>query len=196
MHTGRRALSVALIGLGALVPSASAAQPGLKGEILSGIPTMTASCNAQGWVGTASFNASGQATGPYPGTFTEQGTYTSTDPNLPEGTIDASFKILSGATTITGTKRATQADGELCQAAGEVAAISGVTEYSVTLQVTRGNPLIATRATYTDRGLATLGVGPVDFFENFQFEGPSQATLVKCELVLVNLIALPLPQLA
>lgn len=70
-------------------------------------------CNPEG-ISTGNFTASGMALGPYPGTFTAEGSYTIAP--LPVGanagfsagpllTFEERFTIISGTTTITGTKR-------------------------------------------------------------------------------------------
>jgi hypothetical protein len=101
----------------ALAASANAATPPptLTGEqLFDPAPTITATCNENG-TSTVYFEASGTATGPYAGTFTETGTATIgpqafNDPPInssftgPVTTFDAVFTITSGATEVTGTK--------------------------------------------------------------------------------------------
>jgi hypothetical protein len=85
----------------------------LTGEILEGTLEVTATCDTNG-TSTITFKASGVATGPYPGTFTETGTATvgpqTQNPAPDEAfigplvTFDAVFTITSGDIQITGTK--------------------------------------------------------------------------------------------
>jgi hypothetical protein len=74
--------------------------PTLTGEFLLGTTTViSTTCSSVG--GTATWSASGTASGPYPGTFVERGT-------APSATLptqwDSTFTITSGEITITGTK--------------------------------------------------------------------------------------------
>ena len=143
---------------------------------------------------SASGTASGAATGPYPGTFSEQGSYTQTGPGS-SGTLSASFTINSGARTITGTKTGT-ANG-ICTVGPN---IGGSVPYTARWQVTQGNALLATRATYTDHGTSSISwlvfstLGQSNLQETFT-SSQSKATVAKCELVLLNRIALPIPDI-
>ena len=102
--------------------AAQAVGPTLELEDLLAPPetfAATYSCNTAA-TSTVSWTASGAATGPYPGTFTLSGTLTIGPQTLPgahppgpgnEGTVagpvesfQETFTIVSGATTITGTK--------------------------------------------------------------------------------------------
>jgi hypothetical protein len=114
-----------------LVPSGAAQTPGtLSGELFVApgypvgpiSPAPPSECNADG-TSTVHFSAEGIASGQYPGTFTETGTYTlgpQTSPvgSVPTGlpgvpgtgmvgpvlTFEAQFQIDSGLTVVTGTK--------------------------------------------------------------------------------------------
>ncbi len=66
--------------------------------------TLTFTCSASD-PNTVTFRASGFATGPYPGTFTEQGSLTR-DPATGQFTFNATFEIRSFGGTVTGTKTA------------------------------------------------------------------------------------------
>src|SRR5918997_6358121 len=93
---GRRGLCLAVVGLGALAPTA-AAQPTLDGETLTGTPTSTITCDADGRATSGTYSVSGQASGPYPGTFSERGGFSrSADGHI--GRLEATFTIRSGAT--------------------------------------------------------------------------------------------------
>jgi len=76
--------------------------PGLP----NGVPVSTYDCNPSG-TSTVTFTATGVATGPYPGTFTETGTVVFA-PQAPFGTVtsfEANFTITSVNGTVTGTKK-------------------------------------------------------------------------------------------
>ncbi len=148
-----------------LIASAQAATPPptLTGEQFSDpAPNITGTCNPDG-TSTVYFDASGTATGPYTGTFTETGTATIgpqafTDPPInssftgPVVTFDAIFTITSGTTQITGTKTLALVNGS--QAIGDcfthdlVHAVDVIALDSVSYQAA-----IATGdATYSDHG--------------------------------------------
>ena len=111
----------AAVSLAAAAPAA-AQQPSLNGEFLSvldvrgggadpepGVRITDIDCNPEGGLSTGHYRAEGTATGPYPGTFVETGTFTvDYDPMVggPGNLVafDASFVITSGDTTITGTR--------------------------------------------------------------------------------------------
>jgi hypothetical protein len=97
--------------------SAAATSPTLDGETLDRIAPLAfivqdgSACNPDGR-GTINFSASGNASGPYPGTFAETGTVTlGPRPAAPAGVVSSApvtsfssnFTIESGLTTITGT---------------------------------------------------------------------------------------------
>ena len=116
---GRTSLALAALCLALAAPSAVAQAPNLTGETLESNPGVvpgdqttfsSATCNKDGTT-TFEFQASGTATGPYNGTFTETGTVTigpQTDLGGVGRVIDfsASFTIDSAIPpgTITGTK--------------------------------------------------------------------------------------------
>src|SRR5215213_1567910 len=100
--------------LGGLASSARAQIPPstLTGEHFVGTPDVTTDCRPDG-TSTVTFTVSGDAVGPYTGTFTEVGTATIGPHTLsPEGgqsigsllTFDAVFTIQSAAGDVTGTK--------------------------------------------------------------------------------------------
>ncbi len=127
MNTRLTLAGLAAAALAAIAtPLGTAAPPGptLEGEDLfvqaENTSIQSASCNTTG-TSTVQWSAQGPAVGPYPGTFTASGTVTIEPQDLPgehppsperEGTMagrlasfQESFTIVSGATTITGTKR-------------------------------------------------------------------------------------------
>lgn len=185
---GRILISTALVlAVGALVAGTAVATDGggappattsLQGENLiapfTGL-TVTSNCNQLG-NSTVSYHAEGVASGPYPGTFVADGTITigpQTAPARPpavdsEGTfmgpiltLTETFTILSGATTITGSKQLTEpVTGEreraTCQnltffggvvGTGRIVEVEAATLYEATINEPAG--------TFTDTGRAT-----------------------------------------
>ncbi len=101
-----------VVGWGAFGSVANAAVPSLAGENLvsstglAGTGDHTAECNPAG-TNRITFFATGVATGPYPGTFTESGVieFTTSPGVLPVVTrFEAEFTIMSVVGTVTGTK--------------------------------------------------------------------------------------------
>src|SRR5687768_11287340 len=112
--TRMRPLKMALVVGITFAASSAAAQapPTLSGEVLTGVPQVTSSCNVSA-NSTISYMVSGASTAPYPGTFTESGFATigpqpSPGQAVPVTSFSASFVIESDGTTITGTKHLTQ----------------------------------------------------------------------------------------
>lgn len=120
------ALAGCLLALAA-APSAQAQAPTLAGESFvatgdffflppgstPGEVDVNGTCNASG-TSTFTFTASGPAAGPYPGTFTETGSFTMQGPPDAEGVsvltdFQASFEIHSLVGEVTGTKEFTGA---------------------------------------------------------------------------------------
>jgi hypothetical protein len=108
-------LLAAVVALAAAAASASAASP-LAGETLAGTATTTngsvygvRNCIQHYFLGAnATFNASGNAAGPYPGSFVEEqgsaGLFDTVIHNqLSQSSLSVPFTITSGNTTITGT---------------------------------------------------------------------------------------------
>ena len=127
-------------------PSALAAQS-LTGETFSGAGPTTGgstagSCpNRSSENGFVGFNAVGTVTGPYPGSFSENGTFSLSGYRNPPWTIrfSASFTITSGTTTITGSfstaPHAWWGVGFICNSTGGVAgySVSGPVTYTATI---------------------------------------------------------------
>ena len=127
----RRSLSLSSVVLAGicwlvLAATAAAAPPSLNGEYLEASAQVEPSSVDATWTcanpnpptghaggSQGSFTASGVAAGPYPGTFTESGTFTISEedvgsPGFPAFRLTAfesTFTIISGAYRITGTKR-------------------------------------------------------------------------------------------
>jgi hypothetical protein len=142
-------LAIAILAVGATPAVASpapppAAPPGLTGEVL----TMTQAnpdgtrvdCVVGTRAGSASFAGSGFATGPYPGTFTANGTVSTTmDSGTVSGTFDETFTITSPAGTVTGTKSgALPADTSSC-ISSTFAADNAMLHYQATIATADGN---------------------------------------------------------
>lgn len=185
---GRIFISSALVlAFGALVAGTAVATDGggappatgtLQGENLvapfTGL-TVTSNCDRLG-SSTVSYHAEGVASGPYPGTFVADGTITigpQTAPARPpaidsEGTfmgpiltLTETFTILSGATTITGSKSRTapitgERERATCQnltffggvvGTGRIVEVEAATLYEATINEPAG--------TFTDAGRAT-----------------------------------------
>jgi hypothetical protein len=143
----------AALGAAALAAGAQAAStppPTLSGETFAGTGTGTTSapddplCNSYIDGSSQTFSVSGVAAGPYPGTFTETGTFSGTFPT----TFEATFTIVSGETTITGTKSGSFVGGSCAMGFPHA-----------TMVVTGGVPYTASIATaagdYADQGTAT-----------------------------------------
>src|SRR3989442_1737820 len=105
-------VSLTVMSMEAQVPP-----PTLSNELLNGTNILiTPTCQPNG-TSTVQFTGSGDATGPYSGTFTESGTATIGPQTLDSGggsssgpliSFDAVFTISSGSTQITGTKALTE----------------------------------------------------------------------------------------
>jgi hypothetical protein len=112
---GRRALRMLLLTeclvlglLGLAAAEAHAVTPSsLAGETLTSDnvrgSTLTGSCNVPTKAGTFSFSVSGTAAGPFPGTFTESGSFTTEDGGF-VSRFSSSFAITSTSGTVTGSK--------------------------------------------------------------------------------------------
>jgi hypothetical protein len=123
----KRVISTALLALASFLLAASAqAAPSvtLGGEHLTASgPGIAEACP------TVGITISGTATGPYPGTFTETFSFAFLHEIGfgawgPPGSLTAGFEIVSGSTTITGTKTATDVSG-ICSV--------GATQYPSTI---------------------------------------------------------------
>jgi hypothetical protein len=117
------------LGLVVALPAAASAASTLTGENLTGA---SASGNS-GACPTPTFSVSGTATGPYPGTFTESGSFT-LGPPFP---FSATFTITSGTTTITGSKTGRLNGGGSCSNSGGDA--TTVIPYTATIHTPSGN---------------------------------------------------------
>lgn len=159
------ALLAALSALAAAFPmTAGAQQATLTGETFqSTTAEVSASCPGGALDATIDFQASGIAAGPFTGTFTEAGTFRSAG----AGAFDATFTIVSGATTITGTKFAPPfpggaPSGVRCNPPGFGAGFAQTVCYEAQISTPTG--------TFTDRGTAFVHV------EDFRLPGQTQPT--------------------
>jgi hypothetical protein len=126
-------LSVALV-LAVALPATASAQSTLTGEFLDGI-----SPSGNSPACPATYSVPGTATGPYPGTFTEAGTF--------DASFSATFTITSGTTTITGSKLGNSATVS-CSSSVAVANLTG--SYTATIHAPNGN--------FHDEGVTTVTV--------------------------------------
>jgi hypothetical protein len=155
-------LALGMIGLGSV--GADAATPlqlfrevfrsaGVAGSIVSG--------NCINGGGNFTFSVSGTAYGPYPGTFTESGSFSITNKVL--SAFSASFTITSSAGNVTGTKSLQQGQTASCFQEGSGTRVSTpdnfIASYTAT---TTGTDQVTGTSSVTIDGL--LG-SPPNFFE-------------------------------
>jgi hypothetical protein len=137
------ALTVALVLAVGLPPATAAAV--LTGETLSGSSTQGNSSACP------TYSVSGNATGPYPGTFQETGSL-----DINAGSFSATFTITSGATRITGSKEAHPF------AACNPGFVQFPAAYTATIHTPNGN--------FRDDGQSTVAIA---------FTGPAAALLTE-----------------
>jgi hypothetical protein len=137
-----------LLGLGLAValvltvsPTTASAVSTLTGEQLSG----NSSSGSSGLCPSPTYSVSGTATGQYPGTFTEAGTWSITD-----FSSNITFTITSGTTTITGSKRITGGSIECTDDATLPTGASVTVSYAATIHTPSGS--------FHDEGVGTLDV--------------------------------------
>ena len=150
---GGAALAAGLVGPGVIGASAASAQtapPTLSGELLIGGGGIDNTC---GDTGSFSITVSGDATGPYPGTFTESVSGTVQGNGNPISATDtvqsltATFTINSPTGTVTGTKTLTNSVYG-CYHDSSNFAVQANTAYQATIHTSTGN--------YTDQGTAFI----------------------------------------
>ena len=178
MRRFARLFSVSMVALaaafvGAVPAQAQALPPSLQGEFFLAIDNRafpTGSIDVQGdctptpgETFTLTYQASGTAVGPYPGTFTESGTVTATvtTPDAPGTafgvvtTWNAEFEIDSPIGDVTGTKTLTLSHSAACQEAPpapiDFQAASAFLSYEATITPPTGG-------TFTDEGSASAGI--------------------------------------
>jgi hypothetical protein len=124
-------LTVSLAVVVTLPPAAASAVSTLMGEALNGSSSQGNTFICQ----PAAYSVNGSATGPYPGTFTEAGTWT----QVPE-TFSATFTITSGTTTITGSRFGPPFSGfHTTQCGTSEVSIGGHVAYTATIHTPTGN---------------------------------------------------------
>jgi hypothetical protein len=171
-------LILGVLGLGTV--GAHAATPGLVGETFTSQAvrgsTLTGACPGvpNSNAGSFSFSVSGTAAGPFPGTFTESGSFTT----LRSGFLSdfsSTFTITSTSGSVTGSKRlAGDASSASCTPLGDGVLVSTsnlATTYTATIN---GAQRSTGTATVNIEGL--LGSGPPIFSENFASSGEVQLT--------------------
>jgi hypothetical protein len=123
-------LSVAL-GLVVALPAAASAVSTLTGETLNGSSSSGNSFACP----SPTYSVSGTTTGPYPGTFTETGTW-----NPFQASFSATFAITSGTATISGSKTGSLSPGGSlsCEFFGISRAVLTV-PYTATIHTPNGN---------------------------------------------------------
>jgi hypothetical protein len=155
-----------LVGAAAIATTAQAATPTLEGEKLfagldEGLPAETSMYEVTLRCGAASpswwsYSASGNATGPYPGSFTETGTVYVDGPgdgsNVPVLTVQSEFAIQSGTTVISGTRelKMVPTNNGSCLALNDTAdsKFNVTTTYTATIDTASGS--------FTDSGASTV----------------------------------------
>jgi hypothetical protein len=161
----------------------------------SSVTVTSASCNPSG-TSSFTYQASGPATGPYPGTYTETGTVTlgpqtiaGTPPNGIVTSWTASFRITSPTGSVTGSKSLVPNGPQLpgiCTDNGEFfpqrSAATGFQDalaYTATITVSGG-------AQYSDHGFSDASVGEFPTFPPFNqffedFRSQQATTTLVCD---------------
>ena len=136
--------------------------------------TLTGRCTGNGNEGSFNFSVSGTAAGPFPGTFTESGSFTTARSGFLSD-FSSTFTITSTSGTVTGSKRlAGDTSNASCTPFGDgefVSTSNLATTYTATIngaQLSRGT------ATVSIEGL--VGSEPPNFSENFASSGVVQLT--------------------
>jgi hypothetical protein len=173
-------LILGVFGLGAV--EAHAATPSsLAGETLTGNsvvegPTVTGTCAGHGNEGSFKFSVSGSATGPFPGTFKESGSFTTSPSGVVNG-FSSTFTITSAAGPVTGSKLLAGSDGiATCSQSGSrmfVSTSAIPTAYTATINGAQRN---TGTATVSLAGLLGVSVG-LTFSESFTSPGVVQLTI-------------------
>jgi hypothetical protein len=166
-------LVLGVLGLGAV--EAHAATPSsLAGETFTSLEVsgsiLTGACTGDGNEGSLNFSVSGTADGPFPGTFTESGSFT-VAPNGTVSDFSSAFTITSTSGNVTGLKRVFGQPSASCvllsNGVGLVFTSNLTTVYAATI-----NGAIATLGTATVGIQGSTGLG-VNFRENFASVGGS-----------------------
>lgn len=166
-------LMLGVLGLGTV--EAHAATPSsLAGETFTsqGVlgSTLTGGCTGNGNEGSFDFSVSGTATGPFPGTFTESGSFTAPRSGFLSD-FSSTFTITSTSATVTGIKRLAGDDSATSCAFPEVSTSNLATIYRATIN----GQLSAGTASGSIDGSPGSRVPP-NFSENFASSGVVQLT--------------------
>ena len=169
-------LILGVLGLGTV--EATAATPSsLAGESLTSQDvsgsTLTGGCTGNGNEGSFNFSVSGTATGPFPGTFTESGSFTTPRSGVLSD-FSSTLTITSTAGTVTGSKRlagdTSTASCTFFEGGQSVATLISPPP----IRPYHGAQLSTGTATVSIGG--PVGSGPPNFSENFASSGVVQLT--------------------
>jgi hypothetical protein len=169
-------LILGAVGLGAA--EAHAATPSsLTGETFTSQEvqgsTLTGTCTGDGNQGSFNFSVSGTAAGPFPGTFVEAGSF-STSVSGSVFDFSSTFTITSTVGTVTGTGRVTEDNiVATCNRVGTELTLN-VSRLPITYSATI-NGAHVDKGTATLSMLAVLGSKVLSFSENFASEGAVQS---------------------
>jgi hypothetical protein len=140
--------------------AAVAERPSLSFVFLEGTAEVLGDCDpATHKLTTATYSVTGRSTDPnhHPGTFTERGTFTRTDPATGEGELRLTFTITSGATTITGTRTFVVPTAPCYKTDDPRNFLRGSRDfgtYKATIRTVTGSGPTATETTATDQGFS------------------------------------------
>jgi hypothetical protein len=170
-------LVLGVLGLGA-VEARAATPSSLAGETFTSQTvtgsTLTGTCTGRGNEGSFAFSVSGTAAGPFPGTFTESGSFTTATSGVLND-FSSTFTITSAAGTVTGSKLlAENTRTASCTSFGSgnfVSARNLAATYTATIDGTQHD---TGPATVSVDGV--LGVGPPGFSESFGSTGLDRLT--------------------
>ncbi len=139
--------------------AAAIERPTLVFVHLGGPATITGDCrgDADGYYSFA-YRSSGASTGTFPGTFTEEGTYKETSRRSGFGVLKTTFTIMSGTTTITGTRSLKVFANCPRQENEGDGVIGGYDTYTATIEFATGTGPDGQRTTYRDAGLSDITV--------------------------------------
>jgi hypothetical protein len=174
-------LVVGVLALGtveahAATPSSLAGET-LTSDMVSG-STLTGSCGDGTTGGTLMFSISGAATGPFPGTFKESGSFTMGPTGGIVKGFSSTFTITSAAGTVTGSKQLAETSFATCTPIRHTVTFSGeiATTYTATIN---GAQRTTGPATVTVSGVIGPSVPPApppNISESFASTGVVQVT--------------------
>jgi hypothetical protein len=175
--------------------SALAAAVPLTGETLTGTASTSGTCPSNfGGSVTYTFSASGVASAPYAGTFTENGSFTADLNNEAVTAFDASFTInVAGGGVVTGTKTGVVSSSDGSCGFGGVAVLT--TNYTATITDTTGSTCTdsgtsavnidgfasATAAPFTESFSSTTGIVTCTTQQNDKAAKEMNKTLAQCD---------------